>query len=240
MNTIQKMIATAAMMMVAAGISNAATISFNALQGPTLTDFNISLTLPKFDGDLGTLTGATIRFTATDDISALTLTNTSGASQTFRYRSIADFLLSGNTADSTLTGTDLPVTNFDSGFITLGPTGSGACPAGTPSAACNSVSYVPAPATANTGDVAVSVLGAYIGSLGNTTFTLTGFTSTSTTFNGGGGNINSVQVTNGTAAAVVTYTYDAAPPSDVPEPATMALMGSSLLGLALFSRRFQK
>ena len=239
MKTLNKLIPTMALAIVAAGISNAATVSYVATQGPTLTDFNINLVLSNFDTSLGTLTGATLRFTATDDIASLNLTNTSGAAQAFRYRSIADFFIIGNSNDSTLVVTDLPVTNFDSGFITLGAAGSGACAPATPSAACNSVSYAPPSASANTGNVNVINLAAYISSVGHTTFTLDGFTSTSTTFNGGGGNINSTQVTNGTAVAAVTYTYDVAPPPPVgtPEPATMALMGSSLIGLALFGRR---
>ena len=237
MKTLQKVLCSAAMVLSAAGLSNAATISFNVSQGPQLTDFNYTLVLPKFDSLLGNLTAATLKFTANDDISSLNLTNTSGTNQTFRYVSSADFLLTGNTADSTLLGTDLAVTNFNSGFITLGPSGSGACPAATPSSACNSVTYAPPSASLNTGFVSVNTLAAYIASLGNTDFTLSGFTSTSTTFTGGGGNISSAQVTNGTATAVVTYTFDPTPPVGTPEPATMGLMGSALLGLGLFKFR---
>ncbi len=236
MSTLRTMIKTTAMMVVASGISNAAVISYNASQGPQLTDFTINLVLPKFDSSIGTLTGATIRFTAGNTVASLNLTNTSQANQTFKYVSDADFLLTGNTAgDGTLTTTDLMMNNFTTGgFITLGPSGSGVCPAATPSAACNSVSYTPAPVTANTGDVAVNILASYIGS-GGATFTLSGFTSTSTTFTGGGGNVSSAQVTNGTASAIVTYTYST--PTGTPEPATMALMGTSLLGLAFLGRR---
>ena len=235
MKILNKMMSIATALTIAASISNAATISYTSTQGPTLTDFLVNLTVLKFDGSLGTLTGATIKFTATDDISSLTLTNTSPSSQTFRYTSVADFFLTSNSADTTLVGTDLAVTNFNSGFITLGAAGTGVCAAATPSVICNSVSYSPPPATANTGEVAVTDLSTYIASIGSVDFNLGGFTSTGTTFTGGGGNINSSQTTYGTAVATITYTYEVI--TGTPEPATMALMGSSLLGLALLKRR---
>ncbi len=235
MTNLRKMITAAALLTVATGISSAAQITYTTSQGPTLTDFIYNLTLPKFDPSIGILTGATIRFTATDTIVSLNLTNTSNASQTFKYVSTADFFLNTNSADATLIPTDLLVSNFNSGFITLGPAGSGACPAATPSAACNSVNYSPVPTSANTGDVAVVSLGAY-NAVG--TFTLGGNTITGTTFTGGGGNISSAQVTNGLAAASVTYTYTVR--GQTPEPATMGLMGSALLGLALIGRNRSK
>ena len=231
MKKLQKIICSAALMITAAGITNAATISYNVSNGPTLTDFNYSLQLPKFNPLLGNLTSATLQFNANDDILSLNLTNTSGANQTFKYTSSADFLLTGNTADSTLVGTDLAVTNFFSGLITLGPSGSGACPVATPSSSCNNVSYAPPSVSTNTGAISIATLANYISSLGNTNFTLSGNTLTSSTFTGGGGNISSAQVTYGTASAIVTYNYDAAA---TPEPATLGLMGAALLALGMF------
>ena len=97
--------------------------------------------------------------------------------------------------------------------------------------------YFPPASSQDTGFVAVNSLAAYVASLGSTDFALTGATLTSTTFSGGGGNINSDQVTNGTAAAVVTYTYDA--PVGTPEPATFGLIGTAFIGLSVvkFRRR---
>ncbi len=234
MKTFKNMITTAALLLAGTGISNAAIISFSAQSGPSLTDFTFSLMLNKFDTNLGTLTGATIRFTGTDDVVSLNLNNTSNSIQSFRYKSTADFLVTSNTADATLTTTDLLLTNFDSGVISLGPAGSGVCAASTPTTSCNDVSYLPLAVTANTGDVAVISLNNYkVAGFG--TFTLGGFTATGSTFVGGGGNVRSAQVTNGTAQAIVTYTYTPGP--QTPEPATMALMGTSLLGLALIGRR---
>jgi len=72
------------------------------------------------------------------------------------------------------------------------------------------------------------------------TLTLTGNASTSTTISGGpvtGGTVT------GSASANVTVIYDYTvppPPSSTPEPATMALFGSGLVGLGLIRRRINK
>jgi hypothetical protein len=62
--------------------------------------------------------------------------------------------------------------------------------------------------------------------------TISGFNLT-----GGGGQVASAQTTNAFASAAVTYNYTI--PSGTPEPATMLLFGSALVGLGVYRRRLK-
>ena len=72
--------------------------------------------------------------------------------------------------------------------------------------------------------------------VGAGTFTLGGFTLSGTSFTGGGGNIKLTQVTKVLVTAEVDYTYF----TPAPEPSTVALMGSALLGLGVMRKRLRK
>jgi len=72
-----------------------------------------------------------------------------------------------------------------------------------------------------------SGLGSFIG-LGNVTFDLAAIATTTTSSTGG--NFTAGQITD--ADGGVTVTYDYSPPPVIPEPGTLSLFGTGLLGLA--------
>jgi hypothetical protein len=72
------------------------------------------------------------------------------------------------------------------------------------------------------------------------TFAFTGGTLIGTDYAGGGGNFTLNQATNITLTAEVDYTYAGPGPAPTPEPATMGLMGSALIGLGLFAKKYAR
>jgi hypothetical protein len=130
--------------------------------------------MDKFDHTLGTLTGATLYFAASEDVTSLSLSNSSSSAQTFDMVVQSNPLLnSGNSANSADKYTGEIFDIFDTGIgpnqaqfptvagsITLGAVGSGTCPLGTPSSACSTVFYTPPDLTISNTD---SVYGANVG-----------------------------------------------------------------------------
>jgi hypothetical protein len=70
------------------------------------------------------------------------------------------------------------------------------------------------------------------------TFALGGHTLISTTYQGGGGNIQLTQSTTAAFSAEVDYSYSGPGPAPTPEPATMGLMGSALIGLGVLGKKY--
>jgi PEP-CTERM motif len=194
---------------------NSAPVSFNGV-----TDFTTDLLLQKFNLADQILTGVEIDYSVSTITSTLSLTNTSTSAQVFRFLSTTDFsatILGGPDALP-----DTVLTNLNTGFITM---------------AAGAVNIYAPPTITKTGSSSNPGLAPNAFYIGSGFFTLEGDTSSFSSFNGGGGNINVAQATNGTISALVIYTYTAA---GVPEPATMTLFGGALLGIGFFARKRSK
>jgi hypothetical protein len=253
----KKLISIASLTLALGGSSAfAATIGYeSSLVGPSPTEVSYTLTLPDFNPALGTLTGVTIYFYATETSSSFSIRNTSGANVTAndaaQVNVSGSFANSASSADKFLGET---LTIFDTGI----GAGLGSCSTGgTPAPGTCMPITVAAGATNQYGPITVQNTNAIFGLttgtgllgltgvdksfgdvsnyVGGGTFALSGVTVNSNTTANDGGNFQVTQVSSATFRAEVDYTYT--PPSTTPEPATMTLFGSALLGIGFFARK---
>ena len=244
-------------------------IGYNASQAAS-TNSNFSLTLNKFDTSLGTLNSVTIYFKATLNETNITITSTDASNtEMFDYAASDNFtktfVNSAVTADKLPTGPTLGenIQVFDTGIGTA----LGNCSGGStvmPNNGCNPITLGPDATTGNLGPYSVSNTDSIYGlttgtgynglvgvtlsgttlasyeAAGGGTFTLTGTTQSGSSGDEvNSGTFNDVVVNTSTQqfAAEVDYGYTT---SSAPEPGTMVLLGSGLVGLGLIRSRRRK
>ena len=261
MNITRRILFCALTSLVSVGVASASSIltfASNVVFGNT--ELPYTLTLDKFDTNLGTLIGVRLVFKGSET-SSLALTNTSGSAVTFNFNADANLTKLASAANSA-TAADRFIgqnlTLFDTGI----GSGLGSCSlGGTPSPGTCAPFTVAGGATTTLGPVTVrntdaafglptatiaGVLGvlktgtsiANYSTLGAGTFTISGLTLNTVTLAGVGGNINANQDSTASFQAAVEYTYDV--PSTIPEPATMALVGGGLVACGFLRRRSKK
>jgi PEP-CTERM motif len=178
------------------------------------------------------LDSVTLSVSVNQTVATLTIHNTTASSATFTFRTTGGYDVGGTAPDQGALDAAISALNttlFFSGNQTLA--------AGTTYTAPNGAapSGIGSPVTSSTGVITAANTSAY-----NTTgtFTLDFSTLTGETIGGGGGNVVATETSNAGAAFSVVYDYTV---NSTPEPATMTLFGSALLGIGFFARkRFKK
>lgn len=189
----------------------------------TTTDFSgLPISVAQFDPSLGTLNSITITLTG-DNLASTTVHNPTGAEIVFELDEQTQLTLTNSLAGvgtlaETLTYSYPSVDVLAGGTNNLGP---------------NSFN-----GTAASESVASADFAQFEG-LGDVNFligSLSGYTAL------GGGNNAQITISNQDDATVtIDYNYGELPPPGVPEPGTMSLFGTGLLGLAgMLRSRFSK
>jgi len=218
---VNRILIITALAILATGFANADTlVTTDATTiGPINTDFSFSLVFGATATPAGFhLVGATLEITDLITDTNLTLTNDASSAQTFHFTATSEADITSNSADSTFVGSaTAPTVILDTGLVTF--------------ASGQITTFSPISVTSTLGPSAVTSAASYLGGA-----TIGGFTASGTTFKGGGGNIHLDQDQNATISGELVFDF-AKNSTSVPEPASIMLYGTALLGLCWFRKR---